>query len=383
MLIYTSITNSYLPKARVLAKSVKEFMPEVPFVLVLSDQLPEDIISEDEPFDRILSIEELEVPVDNLKSWIFEHAVVELCTAVKGPALVKFLKEGEDKVVYLDPDTCLYNSIQPIFDMLDEHPVVLTPHMTSPNEDFETIWETEVSCLKHGCYNLGFLAVTNNREGMEFAQWWCDRLVILCYDDIPNGIFTDQRWIDLAPCLFEYVYILHDTAYNVASWNITKRKLEMDQNDQPIVDGKPLRFYHFSGFDSGTDDRMSDKYQGQNDDLKKFRREYITKVEENGQKRFKGMKGYFDFFSDGTPIEKSQRLFYKMNKDLQEAFPDPYDAAGYLDWYLKNQPDVTETNELKREILNLNNTIKEIYNSRSYRLARKIMGVAGKFKCNR
>ena len=154
MLIYTSITNSYLPKARVLAQSVKRFMPEATFVLVLSDELPGDIAPEKEPFDRIVGVEELDIPVDNLKGWVFEHAVVELCTAVKGPALVKFLKEGEDKVVYLDPDTCLFHSIQPIFDLLNEHPVVLTPHMTAPNDDFETIWETEVSCLKHGCYNL-------------------------------------------------------------------------------------------------------------------------------------------------------------------------------------------------------------------------------------
>lgn len=380
MLIYTSITNSYLPKARVLAQSVKRFMPEATFVLVLSDELPGDIAPEKEPFDRIIGVEELDIPVDNLKGWVFEHAVVELCTAVKGPALVKFLKEGEDKVVYLDPDTCLFHSIQPIFDLLNEHPVVLTPHMTAPNDDFETIWETEVSCLKHGCYNLGFLAVANNAQGREFAQWWCDRLVMLCYDDIPNGIFTDQRWVDLAPCLFDYVYILHDSAYNVATWNITRRKLELTAEGEPLVDGKPLRFYHFSGFDSGTDDRMSDKYQGSNEDLKLFRSRYIEAVEKNGQERFKGMKGRFDFYSDGTPIQKNQRLFYKAHKDLQEAFPDPFAAEGYLNWYNQNQPAVTETDALRKEISALNGTIEEIYRSRSYRFARKIMNFAGKFR---
>lgn len=380
MLIYTSITNSYLPKARVLAQSVKRFMPEATFVLVLSDELPGDIAPEKEPFDRIVGVEELDIPVDNLKGWVFEHAVVELCTAVKGPALVKFLKEGEDKVVYLDPDTCLFHSIQPIFDLLNEHPVVLTPHMTAPNDDFETIWETEVSCLKHGCYNLGFLAVANNAQGREFAQWWCDRLVMLCYDDIPNGIFTDQRWVDLAPCLFDYVYILHDSAYNVATWNITRRKLELTAEGEPLVDGKPLRFYHFSGFDSGTDDRMSDKYQGSNEDLKLFRSRYIEAVEKNGQERFKGMKGRFDFYSDGTPIQKNQRLFYKAHKDLQEAFPDPFAAEGYLNWYNQNQPAVTETDALRKEISALNGTIEEIYRSRSYRFARKIMNFAGKFR---
>ena len=36
-------------------------------------------------------------------------------------------------------------------------------------------------------------------QGRRFIDWWADRLRQFCYDEVPNGLFTDQRWVDLAP----------------------------------------------------------------------------------------------------------------------------------------------------------------------------------------
>ena len=74
MLVYTSITKSYLPKARVLAKSVKHFHPDWTFVLLYSDDLPEGFNLEQEPFDDILTIDQLGLP--NWKAWAFGHATI-------------------------------------------------------------------------------------------------------------------------------------------------------------------------------------------------------------------------------------------------------------------------------------------------------------------
>jgi len=103
MLVYTSITKSYLPKARVLAKSVKKFHPDWTFVLLYSDDLPAGFNLVEEPFDEVLTIEDLGIP--DWKQWAFGHTVVELCTAVKGTAAeVLAQRPGVDKVMYLDPD---------------------------------------------------------------------------------------------------------------------------------------------------------------------------------------------------------------------------------------------------------------------------------------
>ena len=86
MHFYTSININYLPKARVLAKSVKHYCKDAKFSLVFSDRLPDEIQAEQEPFDEIITVQELGIPVKNLDFWIYEHTVVELCTAVKGQA---------------------------------------------------------------------------------------------------------------------------------------------------------------------------------------------------------------------------------------------------------------------------------------------------------
>ena len=45
----------------------------------------------------------------------------------------------------------------------------------------------------------------NGAEGRRFAAWWRDRLHRFCWDDVPGGLFVDQRWCDLVPALFPYL----------------------------------------------------------------------------------------------------------------------------------------------------------------------------------
>lgn len=144
----------------------------------------------------------------------FFHSVVELCTAVKGQALVHFLNEGSKKVVYLDPDIVVYDNLSEIEKLLDDHSIILTPHQAVPEEGHDNIVSNEVASLNHGIYNFGFYAVSNTQEGREFSRWWRDRLLDYCYDDIPNGIFTDQRWGNLVPAFFPSCYILRNPEYN-------------------------------------------------------------------------------------------------------------------------------------------------------------------------
>ena len=69
MHFFTSITSNYLPKARILAKSVKRHNPDAVFHLMLSDEMPEGINTDDEPFDSVIRIQDLDIP--NTDSWIF------------------------------------------------------------------------------------------------------------------------------------------------------------------------------------------------------------------------------------------------------------------------------------------------------------------------
>ena len=62
------------------------------------------------------------------------------------------------------------------------------------------------------------------------------------------GYFVDQRWFDLAPGFLSDLAIVRDPQYNLAYWNLHERQLEYTDGIYS-VDGRPLGFFHFSGFD--------------------------------------------------------------------------------------------------------------------------------------
>ena len=348
MHFYTSINNNYLPKARILAKSVKQYCKDAKFSLILSDKIPDEVNIENEAFDEIITLPELGIPVENVEMWAFQHTVVELCTAVKGQALVRFLEEGSKKVVYLDPDIAVFNDLHELEALLDVHDVVLTPHQTIPEKNSRDIENNEICSLKHGTYNFGFYAVRNSERGLKFARWWRDRLVDYCFDDIPNGLFTDQKWGDLAPALFEGVYITKDPGYNVSTWNLSNRIVTKEEG-QFLVNGVPLKFYHFSGFDSGAQEIMLNEYGKDNKYLYELREWYIKRQEEEEQDKYGKMPSIYNFFDNGEKIEKEERSLLKNRMDVWQYFKDtnPYiveQVKSYHKWYLD------ETSEKVKEV---------------------------------
>ena len=92
-----------------------------------------------------------------------------------------------------------------------------------------------------------------------------------CHNQIDCGLFTDQRWVDLAPAFFEGLKILRDPGYNVATWNLTHRTVAGSLESGLTVNGRPLCFFHFSGFDSGRQKVMLDKFGGRSPVLHQLR----------------------------------------------------------------------------------------------------------------
>jgi hypothetical protein len=332
---FTSITANYLPKARVLAESVKKLDPGMQFHLILSDNAPVGFTIESEPFDSLIFAEQL--VTENFPQWVFGHSLVELCTAVKGVALEYiFSTYGADQVFYFDPDMVVFARLDELQRELSRHNLILTPHLTDPEIGDMGILDNEVASLLHGVFNLGFLGVRNTDEGRRFSRWWTQRLLKYCHDDLPRGIFTDQKWVNLAPCFFENVGILRSPAFNVATWNLTNRRATGSLRSGILINGEPLGFYHFSGFDSGDQITLLHRYGKESPALYEVREWYIAECERHGQSALGTTKSKYDLFSNGMPIDRGYRLLYRQRIDLQRAYPNPFIAAGvnsYKAWY--------------------------------------------------
>lgn len=382
MHIFTSVTNNYIPKARVLAESVKKFHPDAHFTLVLSDKYPSWLDIDSKPFDMIIQIEEL--AINNFKSWVFKHSVVEVCTAVKSFAFLEIFRIcGANKVIYLDPDIVVFDSLEPISLALEKSSILLTPHQSEPETNIEGIVENEICSLKHGVFNLGFLAVRNSEEGMRFLGWWSQRLLDFCYDDIPGGLFTDQRWIDLVPCFFEDVRILREPVYNVCTWNLTHRSVTGNIDDGLKVNDKPLCFYHFSGFDSGAQELMVRKYGEGSPALYEMRQWYILKCKAAGQDLYGKTPCVYGFFDNGEPVTPMHRYLYRTRPDIQQLFVDPYftedNSKSYYHWYIEHiaqkvpvELASVASSELFSQLLIVQNELDRIKNSKTWKLSRSI-----------
>lgn len=332
--VYTSATFSYIDRARVLAESVRRHHPDWTFWFVLSDEPPEGLAFDPaaEPFDRVVRLPELGVP--DWRPWAFEHDIVELCTGVKGHALELIFGAGAGKVLYIDPDIEVFETLRPVADLLERHPVVLTPHLlAAEGEDVGTI-ENERTCLTHGTYNLGFLAVADGPTGRAFARWWRDRLHAHCFYDIPNGLFGDQLWCNLVPALFENVHVLRDPGYNVASWNLNRRPILIEPGTGAITAaGHPLRFYHFTKVDH-VGETMIRRHGGDALEPMELLLSYRRRLE---ARRMEGMPpGWWHYgrYADGAPIPKPDRIAYRGRPDLHRRFPDPFTVGrgSYREW---------------------------------------------------
>jgi hypothetical protein len=330
--VFTSAAFNYIPKVRLLFNSLRKLHPEWVLHLALADSVRPDIDLSNEPFDKVHAVADL--GITKWEGWAYCHTIVELATAIKPFMLSKLLDlEDCEKVLYMDPDTVAFSRLDDIVEALDHANLVLTPHQLTPEKTISAVIDNEICSLKHGVYNLGFIAVASNPVGKEFAKWWSDRIYHFCRADIPNGLFTDQRWIDLVPAFFEGVAIMRSPRHNVAPWNLTTRTLSKDAAGIYRVDEEPLGFYHFTGFDSGAHRIMATKNGGANSTVTELIDWYTRQCELLSTDPLAKVPWAFGVYADGQSISKASRIVYRNRVDLQRDFKNPFDPSGYFSWW--------------------------------------------------
>lgn len=334
--VFTSAAINYLPKVRLLCSSLKKFHPEFKVHFAVADELPEWFDPKNEPFDNVIPISDLGIP--NRYSWIFRHSIVELSTGIKPYVLRALLATaGCRAVLYFDPDIVLFSRLDDLLAELNNGSVLLTPHQNKPEKSVEAIIDNEICSLRTGVFNLGFIGVLNDQEGREFTEWWAERLYYFCQAAYEMHLFTDQKWINLAPVFFDRVKILKNSRFNVATWNITTRKVAGSFRDGFSVDDEPLGFYHFSGFDSGAINIMANKYGNDNPAVMSLIRWYDEQTRGEGDEMIQKSPWAFGSFSNGVEITKGHRSLYRLRRDLQEAFPNPFlvppNDNSYYQWF--------------------------------------------------
>lgn len=335
MVIFTIVSRNYFAFALTLMESTQQFYKNSVRYIIIADQHAENL--ECGSVDaRVVGCQQLFGT--ELESMAFAYSILEFNTALKARCFSWiFEKHPGECCLYLDPDIWLLaplNSIEAAFDNGAE--LLLTPHITTSRL---TPWAPDdLRLLRDGVYNLGFCGLKDTPATRDLLKWWESHLLRDCRTASDEGIFVDQKWMELAPCFIENTVILRDPGLNIAYWNLPERNIERDEK-QYKANGRPVGFVHFSGI-RALDPVQFCKYYPElsGDELQPAVRElfnmYIGELRKNGHLRYAKEPYGFSFYRDGSKVCEGHRIYYRNRlRDIIDGSPFDLGAAYF------NQPD--------------------------------------------
>jgi hypothetical protein len=334
----TIISKNYLALARTLADSFHTFHPNVPFFVLLVDQVDGYFEPQQERF-YLVGTDELDIP--DKDGFCFKYNILELNTGIK-PYFLSYLFEkfSIKKLIYFDPDILITERVSHLFELLDTYSIILIPHITAPLED--NFRPSELDLLQAGTYNLGFIALAATPTSRRLLTWWQNRVYEHCLMAPERGMHVDQKWMDLVPGLFGEVFIMREPGYNVAYWNLHSRTVDC-VDGRIRVNGEPCYFFHFSGFDP-LNISMVSKHQNRftlNDlgQAAYLFGEYRDLLLANGHEQAKKWPYAFGYFHNGAKIPDIARRMYHALGAERKKFGNPFSttcAQSFFSWL--NEP---------------------------------------------
>jgi hypothetical protein len=325
--ICTIIAKNYLAFARTLAQSFLSLHPDYKVYVLIVDDFEGYIDPAEECFE-IVKLADLKIP--NLPHFCFKYNLKELCTAAKANLLDYLIREkSSDRLLYLDPDILIIGPLDALFERLDTHDIVLTPHLDTDYPD-DDLLPDDGYILRAGQFNLGFIGINSSENAKSFLNWWKPKLHRKCVVDLLNGYFVDQKFIDFVPIFFQNLFVERHVGYNAAYWNLHSRRLSRVDGTWKCNDG-PLYFFHFSGYNP-EDGEVTSHIPGSvaryrfssRRDVRELFEEYKTLLIRNGCEQAITWPYSFGYFNTGERIPDPVRHWY-LGLSGKRHFPgDPF-----------------------------------------------------------
>jgi hypothetical protein len=346
----TICCNNYFAYALVLARSFLRHHPGGRFFIGLADRRSTQLAYPSDPRIRIIAADELGIPA--FDAFAFKYDILEFNTAIK-PYLLEYVfrREGVRRLLYLDPDILVLDSLMPLFDRLSNVPMVLTPHLTRPYTDDRH--PQEVDIMRSGTFNLGFIGLAAHEQTWAFLSWWQQRLYNNgCTREVEKGYFTDQKWIDFVPSFFPLHTVLREPGYNAAYWNLHERTIT-ERDGRFLANGEPLRFFHFSGVDVQDLDGVS-KHQNRHalpssGALRDLFEVYRLLLLRHGHLTLRSIRYAYSSFDNGVRVPDLVRTIYR-EAALTGVYPHPFMTtaqSSFYDWLrAPARPNLPVTNLL-------------------------------------
>lgn len=237
----TITTADHLYKAAALVDSIKNQRHRAQMHILVVDSPDTQEEQEGITFYRLEDISATSIAKEIISK--YSRDTDKLRWALKAVFLHYLLVRKQiEKIIYVDNDICFFNDYAFLFDLLNEHSFLLTPHNYMRNPHHDQIW-LEAN-FRVGLYNAGFVGV--NRNAVEGLEWWGGCCAYKTERNAWRGLHDDQKYLDLIPIIVDDAFIVRHKGCNVADWNnhVCPRT---EVNGDILIDGKfPLIFLHFN-----------------------------------------------------------------------------------------------------------------------------------------
>jgi hypothetical protein len=167
--------------------------------------------------------------------------------------------------------------------------------------------------LNAGVFNVGVLGVSASDTARRFLDWWAARLQHDSQLAVERGVHYEQRWLSLAPSLFDGVHIERSPGTNIGHWSLPDVQLS-ERDGVPCADGDPIVALRFSGFDETRPTSYS-RWAHRLDELElpqltELVARYAELLRMYGGGDVRSAHYAFEHFADSTPISPGQRDAY-------------------------------------------------------------------------
>lgn len=254
-LVFTITDGAHLPQALTCVESaVRHAASATDYAVVTLDTPPHTA-----PSVRIIPASDLPGSVVDGPAAKFRGDALRW--ALKPCALLHFLDHYEG-VIYVDNDIYFQGGYEFLWATCRD--VLLTPHwrplrlqgrrgLPAPGHadpprpagrrhKFE---ELVSYSLVHGYFNAGFVAA--RRPGRPAVAWWRDLCLWKCEVRPEEGLYVDQRYLDLMYMAFKGVRRVSHRGCNIAHWNYLTNRRVRQADGSWLINGRwrPV-FSHFS-----------------------------------------------------------------------------------------------------------------------------------------
>ncbi len=343
MQVITVATMSSLPRARVLARSLRRHQPDWPLSVMLIGR--EDAIAAAARAEQMLNVRSVSQELDlDVETLLARHDEQDLTILLLGHLLLLHVERTAEPIAHLPNSAWLLGDLTPLEAMLASHAAVLVPRVLDdvPEDGLEPTLE---QLDRAGRIDDTILAVDGGPASRELLAWWIGHVerTLGSLDAFTVGARPEDRpwlarFIELAPARFA-TGVLDDAGANLSLWNLHERELRRRGEAVTVEGDGPARFLNFPGFDPDRPYRLAANASrarvSRSPVLRGLCEQYAVELREAGWSDADHRHEVGRSLADGLVYDDSLRAIYARALALGEGFDDLFSATGtqaFLDW---------------------------------------------------